>query len=220
MESTKTARPWVALPAMFFVSVLGALLVVVGPGAHPAAACDCSVLPDAAAFEQSDAVFVGELVDYESPPANAGMSTDPATWVFEVSEVYKGDVAATQEVVSEVSGASCGLEIPREGEFLVFATEEGFRMDVGDDQYYAGLCGGTRSASVAPLDVDVRPSPPEQTQEATSTTVADRETDDAAGPTRPTSGAGNGLVYGIVAVGAVAVGAALLAWRRLGGGRS
>lgn len=96
-------------------------------------------------------VFVGRLADYAAPPQRAVMSSaDPATWTFEVSEVYKGEAARTQEVVSEVSGASCGLEIPHRGEFLVFAELE-HPMDsptgqyVGDGQLYAGLCGGTRS---------------------------------------------------------------------------
>lgn len=220
MEGIKTTRRRGARLAVVVTSVIGGLLVVAGPGAQPAAACSCGATSDADKFEQSDAVFVGEVVGYEPPPADATSSTAPATWVFAVSEVYKGEVAASQEVVSEVSGASCGLEIPREGDFLVFATEDGFQMSVGNDQYYAGLCGGTRSASAAPLDVDVRSSPPKEPQEAAPTTVAGGKTEDAAGSTRLGSSAGNGLAYGIVAVGALAVGGTLLAWRRQRAGRT
>jgi hypothetical protein len=227
MKSTRAARPWATWPAMVCVGVLGALLVVVGPAADPVFACDCRVPPDATAFEQSDAVFVGQLVDYQPPPTRAVMSSaDPATWIFEVSEVYKGEVAAIQEVVSEVSGASCGLEIPREGEFLVFATEQGFQMAVRDGQYYAGLCGGTRSASAGALAVDALPSPPESAQETTSTTIGERDTEAAAESTRPAAGTRDdkdmspAIVLVGVAFALAVVGAAILAWRRVGGVRS
>lgn len=210
VEAARSCRPWQAMVA---VGALVALVLLVGPTAEPASACDCSLSPDATAFEQSDAVFVGRLVDYEPPPTRTVMSSaDPATWTFEVSDVYKGEVAATQEIVSEVSGASCGLEIPREGEFLVFATEQGFQMAVGDGQYYAGLCGGTRSTSDGPLAVDAPPSPPESAQETTSVTI-DQKDDH-----------GMRLATVAVAVGVASalaiVGVAVLAWRRVGGARS
>jgi hypothetical protein len=202
--------------------MFAALLLVVGPAADPAFACDCSAPTDANAFEQSDAVFVGQLAGYEPPPARAVMSsTDPATWTFEVSEVYKGEVASIQEVVSEVSGASCGLEIPREGEFLVFAADEGFEMAVGDGQYYAGLCGGTRSTSAGPLAVDAMPSPPEPTQEMPSAT-GERETEASAASTNSdaASPADDGMGPTIWVVGAAVIGTAILAWRRFVRARS
>ena len=167
MDSTNTARARGAVPAMLSIGLLGALLVMIGPAADPAFACSCGVLSDEMAFEYADAVFIGDLVDYEPPPNRDVMSSaDPATWTFEVSEVYKGEVGAHQEVVSEVLGSSCGLELPREGEFLVFATEAGFEIAVGDGQYYAGLCGGTRATSAGPLAVDAAPSPSAPTEAA------------------------------------------------------
>lgn len=216
MERTEAVRWWLTLPAMFLLGLLGALLVVVGPGAQPASACSCVELSDAAAFEQSDAVFVGEVVGYEAPATGSRISSaDPATWTFDVSEVYKGEVTATQEVVSEVFGESCGLEIPREGVFVVFATEQGLAIDVGDGQFYAGLCGGTRSAASGPLDVDVAPSPPDRAAETAPTTVAELESEVAVGPTDSAPGTPDGLTLVIVAVAAVVVGAAILGWRRL-----
>lgn len=221
MQNTEGTRPSPTWRAMVCLGALCALLVVVGPAPDPALACSCAASSDATAFEQSDAVFVGRLVGYEPPPTRAAMSSaDPATWIFEVSEVYKGEVAAIQEVVSEASGASCGLEIPREGELLVFATEQGFQMPVSDGQYYAGLCGGTRSAAAGPLAVDALPSPPGPAQETTSTTIGERDTQAAAEPTRVAGGTrddeGGGLAILIVGVAfAVAViGVATLGWRR------
>lgn len=148
--------------ALVVVALLAPVLVVLGPAASPAYGCDCSAPSDAEAFESSDAVFVGEVVRVDPPPRAAVMSSaDPAIWVFEVSEVYKGEVSARQEIVSEVSGASCGLEIPNHGEFLVFGTTEGWRLVVGEGQYYAGMCGGTRPTAEGPFAVEgVVASPP------------------------------------------------------------
>jgi hypothetical protein len=216
MESTNAARAWATWPAVLSVGIFAALFLVVGPAADPAFACDCSAPTDATAFEQSDAVFVGQLVGYEPPPTRAVMSSaDPATWTFEVSEVFKGEVAAIQEVVSEESGASCGLEIPREGEFLVFATHEGFEMAVGDGQYYAGLCGGTRSTSAGPLAADATPWPPEPAQEI-STATSERETEASGESTNSDadSPADDGMGPEIWGVGAVVIGTVILAWRR------
>ena len=121
--------------------------------ASPAGACSCAVSGDAEAFGRADAVFTGAVVRY-APPAQPGASTDPALWTFEVREVFKGKVTRTQAVVSEVSGASCGLEIPKRGEFLVFASarSEGPSPEPAEGQLYAGLCGGTRALGDDVLD--------------------------------------------------------------------
>src|SRR5690606_13525165 len=72
----------------------------------------------------------------------------------------------------EVSGASCGLEIPQEGEFVVFATVDGFQIEVEEGWYYAGLCGGTRSAAAGPPAVEARPYAPLEATDAMSPVVA------------------------------------------------
>jgi len=102
-------------------------------------------------FARSDAVFVGEVVAYAPPPPPATSSGDPATWTFAVSEVYKGDVGASQEIVSAVSSATCGISVPRQGQVLVFATRQGFQLPLAQGQYAASLCGGTRSLQGGPL---------------------------------------------------------------------
>ena len=122
--------------------------VVVVAGQAPAMACSCVGLTDHQAFERADAVFIGDLIEYEAPPSRNRVisSTDAAVWTFATAQVYKGDVIQQQEVVSEAFGASCGLELPRQGEFLVFATKatSGHSPRPADGQLYAGLCGGTR----------------------------------------------------------------------------
>jgi hypothetical protein len=138
------------------VALLPSLLVTVGTfDASPAGACQCVGFTDRQAYDRADVVFVGGVVGYESPrPAVGGTSSsvDPATWRFDVERVYKGAATATQEVVSEVSSASCGLSIPRSGEVLVFADSagsSGLSPKPSAGQYYAGLCGGTRVIGAA-----------------------------------------------------------------------
>jgi hypothetical protein len=85
----------------------------------------CSFMaPDAAAYlEKYDAAFVGTLVAKEERFSTGMRSTgDPATYVFDVESVYKGELPARVDVVAAAEGASCGLEVPggqRIGVFLV-----------------------------------------------------------------------------------------------------
>ncbi|MGI8791726.1 MAG: hypothetical protein ACR2H3_00850, partial [Acidimicrobiales bacterium] len=48
-------------------------------------------------------------------------SADPERFVFDVQDVFKGEVTSRQTVVTPRSGASCGLEISGPGPYLVFA---------------------------------------------------------------------------------------------------
>jgi hypothetical protein len=133
--------------------------VVVAADQAPAMACSCVAFTDQQAFERADAVFVGDVIGYEAPRPRNGIvsSTDPAIWTFAAKQVYKGDVVSKQEVISEVFGASCGLEIPKQGEFLVFATKptSAFSPRPAAGQLYAGLCGGTRSTEEGLLAPDI-----------------------------------------------------------------
>ena len=108
----------------------------------PAQACSCAMRAPAAHLGSSDVVFTGTLLDRIPPPEAPVMSSmDPARHVFAVDRVYVGDVGATTEVLSAVSGASCGLENMEVGEeYLVMAELE------PDGQAWAGLCGGTAPA--------------------------------------------------------------------------
>lgn len=203
------ARVGVGLVAVLAV----AGFFVVGPAAGPAVACDCGGLSDADAFDRADAVFVGEVAGYE-PPGDAEVmsSADPARWTFEVEAVYKGEVTATQTVVSEWSGASCGLEIPRTGEFVVFASRSGsFSLTPEPGEYYAGLCGGTRSTAQGPLAVDVEASPPAGFEATAMSSAASgaASTDGGAGSAGPSSivilTAGLALVAVATVIGVVLV---------------
>lgn len=127
--------------------------VVVTSLVTPAGACSCVQLRDTGALAQSDAVFTGRLVDVRRPP-EVHTSLDPATWVFSVDRVYKGVVTKRQEIVTAISGASCGLETTGQGRLLVFAVgagKSGISPAPARGQYAANLCGGTRSLADQPV---------------------------------------------------------------------
>jgi hypothetical protein len=146
--------------AVAAVLAIGAVLVL---SAVPAAACSCAPIDDEGAFDAADVVFVGELIDYEPPPrAEVMSSADPATWTFGVGEVFKGEAMAVQDVLSAVSGATCGLELPREhATVLVFANHPAGGADGGNGDLEASLCGGTRlgDAPAAFAEVGRPPKP-------------------------------------------------------------
>ena len=177
MGTSRVLRRVGVWPAWTLVPLV-AVLLLVGAAPRPALACSCMPSTDERSFQRADAVFRGEVINYEPPPQQGVVSSmDPVIWTFAVSEVYKGDVHAMQEIVSQSGGASCGLEIPRSGEFFVFAHREGFDVEVGEDQYHAGLCGGTRSVGEGALAVPVNASPPLST--TTTSPRADGEPADA-----------------------------------------
>ncbi|HEX7277124.1 MAG TPA: hypothetical protein VF244_07090 [Acidimicrobiales bacterium] len=120
----------------------GALGVVAGP-AGPAHACSCSAAAEEDLFARADVVFRGDVTQFQP-----SQSSEPLTWRFAVSEVFKGEAAASQEVVSEAT--SCALEL-RRGEYFVFADLEAFGGQVADGRLHANLCGGTRSVDRGPL---------------------------------------------------------------------
>lgn len=107
--------------------------------ASPVSACSCAGLPTtASAFESADAVFTGRLVSraVQHPDWPVKSSGDPALHVFAVDEVFKGVVHEQQGVVSADSGATCGLDLPGAGPFVVFVTGSA-------DRYTAALCDGS-----------------------------------------------------------------------------
>ncbi|MDO8390728.1 MAG: hypothetical protein Q7V57_09585 [Actinomycetota bacterium] len=109
------------------------------PTAH---ACSCMALTPAEAYQQSDAVFVGELIEVRRPTPMLS-SMDESRFVFEVTDVYKGAVHRTQSIVTASDGASCGLELSVGTTAIVFAREQEFEITPEAGEYAAGLCGGT-----------------------------------------------------------------------------
>ena len=190
---------------------LGALVVV---GASPAQACSCAGGTTAEFAERADAVFTGRLVS-RTEPSRLETSADPALHVFAVDAVAKGAVSERQEILSPVSGASCGLELSGEETVVVFATRtadlylDGSGPELEDNQYYAYLCDGSApltpqlEAELAALGPVVRPIVPEPAApvepRAAATTAPDQD-----GP----------AVALLVLGGAVVLGAGALVLRR------
>jgi hypothetical protein len=135
-----------ALRALFAAVVAALSLVVIG--AAPSFACSC-VGGDAADFAGRASVVVsGTVTDVLPPPKQKVMSSmDPATYVVDVDQVFKGEAAPTVEVLSPISGASCGLENVEPGRrYVVFASHQS--MEGNDpDRLWANLCGGTGPAT-------------------------------------------------------------------------
>jgi hypothetical protein len=134
---------------LLLAGVLGALSLVVLT-ATPSFACSCAAASTAEYVDGAAAVFTGTVTAKEPPPERPVMSSmDPVTYTFDVERSFKGDVASPTEVLSAMSGASCGLEGVRAGQrYVVFATESR-RGDL-----WASLCGGTAPWS-ADLEADV-----------------------------------------------------------------
>jgi hypothetical protein len=202
---SSAGRGWLAqlLSTIVALLVLGSGTVVV---AGPAYACSCAGGTDADAFASADAVFVGEALERRDP-LGAVSSAEAATYVFEVSTVYKGDVRRKQAVLTPVSGASCGLEIPGEGTFVVFANraEASGLLDnaaPGPGDLMANLCGGTRAVDEAPVALDAAARAP---AEGSSYSVTHE-------PSIPDTGAGRAWLVGlgglVLLAGAVTVAAA------------
>lgn len=144
-------------------ALLGAALFVVAwviLPTNPALACSCAMASVEEQAQRADAIFVGQVVDVRDTAPVDGMvsSGDPVSYVVAVTRVYKGEVGATQEVVSARSGASCGLELPDSGSVLFFATGD---PGAPPAQLSAGLCGGTVAATAAPAMLGDGQPPPE-----------------------------------------------------------
>jgi hypothetical protein len=145
----------------FLAAALLSSLWLLGPAAPPAGACSCAETNDEELFARADAVFVGQVLDYEPPPPAEVMSSgDPATWTLGVTEVYKGEVTAVQEIVSAVESATCGVRLDGADEFLVFANLGDGPVPITAGQYWASSCSGTRPADLQPLAVDAQATPP------------------------------------------------------------
>ena len=115
--------------------------------AAPASACSCGGTE--LAFENADAVFIGQ-VDRDHPARDGG-SVEVA--IVQVSDVFKGDVDRLQGVASPVDGASCGYHLDVDGIYLIFATSAGL-LDLEPGFYETNLCSGTRLIDDSDLGFD------------------------------------------------------------------
>lgn len=112
----------------------------------PAYACSCVGGQAADFVVGADVVLTGTMEKREEPAAWKS-SADPATYTVTVDRVYKGAATSTQEVLTPVSGASCGLENITLGDrYVVFGSYENL-MAESSDELWATLCAGTDRAT-------------------------------------------------------------------------
>ena len=142
------------LGSFLTLALIASALVVVGVAA-PAAACSCIATTDTAAFDGSDAVFTGRMVERTEVRPDVGFMHAVVT--FEAIKVFKGHVAKSQEVVTGLGGGDCGLPFEERASYVVFAQLDsalGLDTPMGPGQLSASICGGTRPSNSGPLDVE------------------------------------------------------------------
>jgi hypothetical protein len=114
-------RPLTAL-ASLLLTVLGVVFLI----PDCASACTCGALPAGSqnetverALSDSEAVFSGEVVDFEKGADSMFGPTE--TISFRVSEVWKGPQRETLEVSTPTQGSACGYAFKEGQEYLVYA---------------------------------------------------------------------------------------------------
>lgn len=146
--------------AVLVWALLATSIAVVVLGAAPAGACSCAAVTDREALEEADVLFTGTLVSTASSSGNFVGSGDPERFVFEVDEVFKGEVSSRQTIVTARSGSSCGLEISGRGPFVVFAyTDSSLVTGAEAGELYSYLCSGTRPLTDRALPAAFSPVP-------------------------------------------------------------
>src|SRR5690349_18520836 len=124
---------------------LSAFVVVQTPS--PAHACSCvgieQVLaqPAPGSFE---AAFVGTVLQAPEPFTN-GSSARLVSWKFKVDQVYRGQLPATVDVKSAISGASCGFE------GITVGSQLGVLLRREGGEWQSGLCSAGSPAQFAVL---------------------------------------------------------------------
>jgi hypothetical protein len=134
---------------MLFViclAVIGVPFVV-----KPTKAVACSCAPPPAVSEElarKTAIFSGKVTAVTPPKKKPVMSSaDPVKIDFEVTEVWKGNVAKTTAVYTAQSSASCGYQGFTEGkEYIVYAYGSEERLETG-------LCERTKPLASASEDL-------------------------------------------------------------------
>jgi len=151
-----SSRPLGVL-ASVVIAVLGFVFLI----PDCAFACSCAIFGNQkemveSGLSSSDAVFSGEVVDFEKSPSDTTMmegtmftimSPRPATATLRVSDVWKGPERETLEVSTSSQETACGVPFEEGREYLVYAYgEQGLETD---------LCSQTKPLSEAGTDLAV-----------------------------------------------------------------
>ena len=144
-------RPLAAL-ASLLLTVLGAVFLL----PDCASACSCAVPPGSQkervefAVSDSEAVFSGEVVDFEEGADSTPIFGPIETVSFRVSEVWKGPQRETLEVSTPTQGSACGYAFKEGQEYLVYANRY-----TGNQGLEVDYCNGTRRLAEAQAHLEV-----------------------------------------------------------------
>lgn len=138
--------------ARFAFAAIVAVAVIVGPG-RSVSACSCAPLSETEAREDSDAVFVGQVIEvdddleFEEPFL--------VRYTIDVERVFTGEAFETQSLVTPQRGGGCGLSMQPGDVWLLYATRPGTDDDevIDDTELASSLCSASR-----PADLDAVPS--------------------------------------------------------------
>jgi hypothetical protein len=180
--------------------IVAVLLGGIALPASVAQACSCAVLSPAEHLKNADAVFVGTVVEKmkgEQPSDGALVGAGRVVYTVEVDTVYKGEVPAVQQVVSNGNSAACGISLPVGEPVVVFGTDSGDQEAAQQNgQLFTHLCSGT-GRGTAPAEFGAGEPPIGEVQPVT------QSSESAADP------ATNWTVPGIIAVVLVLLSGAL-----------
>jgi hypothetical protein len=170
-----------------------------------AQACSCAMGTPQQLENWAGAVFTGEIVDRTGARmVKSGQAYAPGsfTYTIEVDRVFKGSVTEVQKVVAGTDGAACGVVFPKEGPILVYGqTGKGLLTgEVAPDEYWTGLCSGSKTTSTAPTSYGAGAPPPTSAGYLSTATQTDPEVDTSS----------SALPGGVVVVGGAAAGALAL----------
>jgi hypothetical protein len=125
--------------------VLAAAAIIVRPNCAYACSCRPPGTP-AEELNQSDAVFLGRVVEVNAARGSITGSGDSTTVTFDVSKVWKGQITRTSILVTPGSSASCGFTFEQGKDYVVYG-----RMNEGS--LTTNLCSRTRLAEEASEDI-------------------------------------------------------------------
>ncbi len=123
----------------------------------PASACSCVQSDAEEKIERSEAAFIGRIVSRVEPVREGEIwsSADLVTYTFEVESVAKGVVTEYVDVLSPISGASCGFgDVAQVGSRMAIT----MRTD-NDGNYHGGLCSVVVPSEMADVGVMTDPAP-------------------------------------------------------------
>lgn len=119
------------------ILIITSLLVVGAAGR--AEACSCAMLDPASMLENSDAAFIGTLVERPTEPNSPDDFN--GIYVFEVEQWVKGDLGPQVGVHAALDGAGCGFEMSEGERAGIFLYNDNGRPS-------GGLCNTTSPAAL------------------------------------------------------------------------